>query len=99
MPAKRGARENPTFLVSFKLSELLRKKVDNGKPMYMIQWQGYCPSQNTWEPCIRILVSVWDAWAKERNSVPLGKRENDDFIVVPEAHLLFTIWDFELCFW
>ena len=44
-------------------------------------------------------VSVWDAWAKERNSVPLGKRENDDFIVVPEAHLLFTIWDFELCFW
>ena len=36
-------------------------------------------------------VSVWDDWAKERNSVPLEKKEGDDFIVVPEAHLLFTI--------
>ena len=44
-------------------------------------------------------VSIWDDWAKERNSVPLEKRENDDFIVVPQAHLLFTICDFELCFW
>ena len=46
------------------------------------------------------LVSVWDDCAKERNSLSLGKGENDDFVVVPEANLLlFTICDFELCFW
>ena len=43
-------------------------------------------------------VSVCNDWAKERNSLPLDKRENDDFVVVPEANLLFTICDFELCF-
>ena len=44
-------------------------------------------------------ISVWDDWAKERKIMPLEKRDNDDFIVVPEGHLLFTICDFELCFW
>ena len=36
------------------MSELLRKKVGSGKPVYMIQWQGYCPSQNTWEPRVHL---------------------------------------------
>ena len=42
---------------------------------------------------------VWDEWALERNSLPLEQRKADDFTVVPEYDTLYTLYDFELCFW
>lgn len=40
----------PEVLGVFDAERIVAKKICNGKPLFMIKWQGYCSSQNTWEP-------------------------------------------------
>ena len=40
----------PDVLGVFEAEQIIAKKICNGKPFFMIKWQGYCSSQNTWEP-------------------------------------------------
>ena len=40
----------PEVLGVFDAERIIAKKINSGKPLFMIKWQGYCSSQNTWEP-------------------------------------------------
>lgn len=40
----------PEVLGVFDAERIVAKKICQGKPLFMIKWQGYCSSQNTWEP-------------------------------------------------
>ena len=40
----------PEVLGLFEAERIVAKKICKGKPLFMIKWQGYCSSQNTWEP-------------------------------------------------
>ena len=34
----------------YQAERIVAKKMPNGKPLFMVKWQGYCSSENTWEP-------------------------------------------------
>ena len=34
----------------YEVERIIAKRVKGGKAEYFIQWQNYCPSENTWEP-------------------------------------------------
>ena len=38
----------PDVLGIYQAERIVAKKIHN--PLFMVQWQGYCPSENTWEP-------------------------------------------------
>lgn len=40
----------PEVLGVFDAERIVAKKICHGKPLFMIKWQGYCSSQNAWEP-------------------------------------------------
>ena len=40
----------PEVIGVFDAERIVAKKIYNGKPLFMIKWQRYCSSQNTWEP-------------------------------------------------
>ena len=40
----------PTVMGVYEVERIVAKRVKGGKAEYFIQWQNYCPSENTWEP-------------------------------------------------
>ena len=42
--------KKPEVLGVFDAERIVAKKICHGKPLFMIKWQGYCSSQNIWEP-------------------------------------------------
>jgi len=34
----------------FEVEKIVKKKISNGEPLYLIKWKNYPDSQNTWEP-------------------------------------------------
>ena len=40
----------PEVVGVFDAERIIAEKICNGKSLFMIKWQGYCSSQNTWEP-------------------------------------------------
>lgn len=40
----------PQVLGIFDVEHIETQKIQKGKPLFMVKWQGYCASQNTWEP-------------------------------------------------
>ena len=43
-------KSKPDVLVIYQAERIVAKKKFNGKPMFMVKWQTYCASENTWEP-------------------------------------------------
>lgn len=41
---------------------IIAKKINSGKPLFMIKWQGYCSSQNTWEPKAHLSPELIEAF-------------------------------------
>ena len=39
-----------TVMGIYEVERIVAKRVKEGKAEYFIQWQNYCPSENTWEP-------------------------------------------------
>ena len=42
--------DRPDVLGVYQAERIVAKKMRNGKPLFMVKWQGYCSSENTWEP-------------------------------------------------
>lgn len=42
--------KKPDVLGVYQAERIVAKKFRNGKPLFMVKWLGYCPSENTWEP-------------------------------------------------
>ena len=40
----------PTVMGIYEVERIVAKRVKGSKAEYFIQWQNYCPSENTWEP-------------------------------------------------
>ena len=40
----------PDVLGVYQAELIVAKKLQHGKPLFMVKWQGYCSSENTWEP-------------------------------------------------
>lgn len=40
----------PEVLGVYQAERIVAKRIRNGKPLFMVKWQGYCASENTWEP-------------------------------------------------
>lgn len=40
----------PEVLGVYQAERVVAKKIRNGKPLFLVKWQGYCSSENTWEP-------------------------------------------------
>ena len=40
----------PEVLGIYQAERIVAKKIHRGKPLFMVQWQSFCPSENTWEP-------------------------------------------------
>ena len=34
----------------YQAERIVAKRIRNGKPLFMVKWQGYCGGENTWEP-------------------------------------------------
>ena len=41
---------------------IVAKKINSGKPLFMIKWQGYCSGQNTWEPKAHLTPELIEAF-------------------------------------
>ena len=41
---------SPEVLGVYQAERIVAKRIQNGKPLFMVKWQGYCASENTWEP-------------------------------------------------
>ena len=52
----------PDVLGAIEVERIVAKKICNGKPLFMIKWQGYCSSQNTWEPRTRVPPELIEAF-------------------------------------
>lgn len=39
----------PDELGIYQAERIVAKKIRNGKPLFLVKWQGYCSSENTWE--------------------------------------------------
>lgn len=64
----------PEVLGIFEAERIIAKKICSGKPLFMLKWQRYCSSQNTWEPnvCIPPIDLVFERGMK----VPLQYEES-----------------------
>jgi len=40
--------------MSYEVDKILKKRVKNGKPEYLIKWKGYSEDDCTWEPEINL---------------------------------------------
>lgn len=56
---------NPDVLGIYQAERIVAKKIHNGKALFMVNWHGYCPSENTWEPKVRLppelLEALWNS--------------------------------------
>ena len=52
----------PEVLGVFDAERIIAKKINSGKPLFMIKWQGYCSSQNTWEPKAHLTPELIEAF-------------------------------------
>jgi len=65
----------------FIVESILDKKIENGKTLYLIKWEGYDSDQNTWEPIehlenVRSMVHKFDLeWNRRRQH---EKKESDN---------------------
>ena len=63
----------PTVMGIYKVERIVAKRVKGGKAEYLIQWQNYCPSENTWEPAEHLPQDLIAAF--ERYVDPLRANE------------------------
>lgn len=52
---------NPDVLGIYQAERIVAKKIHNGKALFMVNWHGYCPSENTWEPKVRLPPELLEA--------------------------------------
>ena len=60
----RKCDRKPEVLGIFEAEQIVAKKICNGKPLFMIKWQGYCSSQNTWEPKTHLQPELIEAFQR-----------------------------------
>ena len=51
----------PDVLGVFTAERIVAKKIC-GKPMFMVKWEGYCSSENTWEPAAHLPSELIEAF-------------------------------------
>ena len=59
--------KKPEVLGVFDAERIVAKKICHGKPLFMIKWQGYCSSQNTWEPETHLPPELIEAFENPDN--------------------------------
>ena len=52
----------PDVIGIYQAERIVAKKIHNGKPLFMVQWHGYCLSENTWEPKAHLPSELIDAF-------------------------------------
>ena len=48
--SKYRSKVKPTVMGVYEVEHIVAKRVQGGRAEYLIQWQSYFPSENTWEP-------------------------------------------------
>ena len=64
----------PDVLGVYQAEWIVAKKIHNRKPVFMVQWQGYCPSENMWEPKDHLPPELIEAF---ENPAPDPVREEE----------------------
>ena len=52
----------PDVLGVYQAERIVAKKIRNGKPLFLVKWQGYCSSENTWEPKPHLPLELIEAF-------------------------------------
>ena len=96
---KKGTKRKQKEEEIFKVEKIVGKRVDKGRILYHLKWEGYSDSENTWEPKENLdcddLISAYEKMSKKQT--PSSSSDSEPAVGVLSGSINIILWYLTYC--